>query len=113
MRPLHRSSKAIDDINACLEWSLDKFGRLATERYAELLSVSLEEICNDPFTIGSEPFPEMGEIRLIHTKHFRKLAPVVGLIVKNPRHFLVYQELDNKIFLVRILHDNMELEKHV
>ncbi|HCN79344.1 MAG TPA: hypothetical protein DIT13_19445, partial [Verrucomicrobiales bacterium] len=52
-----------------------------------------------------------GKVRIYHLRHSRKAAPVGGLIVKNPRHFIVYRiTSDRAIELLRVLHERMDFE---
>jgi toxin ParE1/3/4 len=109
---LIRTARAVDDIESCLLWSAENFGIPAAHRYRVLLEVALLAIMEDPELPGSklaEGFD--GNVRLYHLRLSRKAAPVGGLIVKNPRHFIVYRATeDGAIELLRVLHERMDFD---
>jgi toxin ParE1/3/4 len=109
---LLRSAKALEDLEACLFWSAENFGIPAAHRYRVLLEVALLAILADPELRGSKRIEGFGgKVRAYHIRHCRKEAPVGGLIVKNPRHFIVYRISDaGSIELLRVLHDRMDFE---
>ena len=113
MKPLRRSAEAIADIEDCLLLSLTDFGELAAERYAELLSVALEDIQENPDLIGSSEYDEFPHIRSVHLRYFRDKAKIDGVAVKKPRHFVVYSELEEEIVVIRVLHERMQVERHL
>ena len=54
------------------------------------------------------------DVQAYHIRHCRKNAPVGGLIVKNPRHFIVYRTTaSGGIELLRVLHDRMDIESNL
>jgi len=109
---LLRSAKALEDVESCLFWSAENFGIPAAHRYRALLEVSLLEILKNPDLDGSKVIEGFGgQVRAYHIRHSRKEAPVGGLIVKNPRHFIVYRTTDSGcIELLRVLHDSMDFD---
>lgn len=109
---LLRSDRALEDIEACLLWSAENFGIPAAQRYRVLLEVALLAILDDPDLRGSKLIEGFGgKVRAYHLRHSRKEAPVGGLIVKTPRHFIVYRTSDiGSIELLRVLHDRMDFE---
>lgn len=113
MKPLRRSSAAIADIEDCLELSLQDFGEKAAERYAELLIIALESIQDNVNLMCSFAYEELTHIKMVHLRHFRSRAKIDGEMVKKPRHFVVYCEVDEEITILRILHDSMEIEQHL
>ncbi|HRJ10998.1 MAG TPA: type II toxin-antitoxin system RelE/ParE family toxin [Prosthecobacter sp.] len=109
---LTRTAKAVEDIESCLLWSAENFGIPAARRYRALLEVALLAILEDPELCGSKLMEGFdGKVRIYHLRHSRKAAPVGGLIVKNPRHFIVYRiTSDRAIELLRVLHERMDFE---
>ncbi len=90
---LIRTAKALEDIEACLYWSAENFGIPAARRYRVLLEVALLAILKTPEPRGSKRIEGFGgKVRAYHLRHSRKDAPVDGLIVKTPRHFIVYRK---------------------
>lgn len=106
------SAKALEDIESCLFWSAENFGIPAAHRYRALLEVALLAILKDPNLPGSKRIEGFdGKVCAYHLKHSRKEAPVGGLIVKSPRHFIVYRAMDTGgIELLRVLHDGMDFD---
>lgn len=106
------SAKALEDIEACLFWSAENFGIPAAHRYRVLLEVALLAILDDPELRGSKLIEGFGgKVRAYHIRHSRKEAPVGDLIVKNPRHLVIYRAAeDGRIELLRVLHDRMDFE---
>jgi toxin ParE1/3/4 len=54
-----------------------------------------------------------GSVRKYHLKHSRKNAAVGGLIVKKPRHFIVYRVNGDTLEILRVLHDRMDLPRQM
>lgn len=111
---LRRTQRALQDIRECLLWSAKNFGHQAAKRYQRLLEVAILEIQHNPDLDGGREVPGFDGIKVYHLRHSRERAEVGGLIVRRPRHFLVYQRnADDGIFLLRILHDSMDWEQHI
>ncbi len=108
---LIQTEDAILDIEEALLWSATHFGKSAARRYARLIATAISEIATDPNLAGSRAAPDLQEgMRLYHLTHSRKRAPIDGVIVKRPRHFIAYRSLDpTTIEIVRILHDSMDI----
>ena len=109
---LIRTAKSVEDIESCLLWSAENFGIPAAHRYRVLLEVALLAIVEDPDLHGSKLIEGFDDkVRLYHLRHSRKVASVGGLIVKNPRHFIVYRATDDgAIELLRVLHERMDFD---
>ncbi|HSJ05033.1 MAG: type II toxin-antitoxin system RelE/ParE family toxin [Verrucomicrobium sp.] len=108
------SDRALIDVQLCLDWSATVFGVDAARRYAELINVAIEDLVANPNPAEAEGHPELFPIKLYHLRHSRKRAPVEGLIVKSPRHFIAYRVLeDDALEVLRILHDSMNIEEHL
>ena len=53
-------------------------------------------------------------VRLYHLQQAAKDAPVGGVSVRKPRHFIAYHMIDSRTLqIVRILYDAMNLESHL
>lgn len=110
---LAASAKA--DILAILAWTDDHFGDLARRRYEALLVAALRDIAADPQRPGTIARPELGpSVRSYHLRHSRRRANLLGSFVRKPRHLLLYRsESDGIVDIGRVLHDSMELERHM
>ena len=64
---------------------------------------------------GSRARPELAQgMRTYHLSFSRQRARGQGSILRKPRHFLVYRlRGDTHIEIVRVLHDAMDLERHL
>lgn len=104
--------RASRDIEECLLWSASNFGIPAARRYRKLLAVAIGEIANDPQLPGSKTWDDLQPgVRLYHLVHSRKRAPVDGLIVKRPRHFIAYRvSKGDTLEVLRVLHERMNIE---
>jgi toxin ParE1/3/4 len=110
-----RTDKALEDIESCLFWSAENFGLPAAHRYRELLEVALLAILANPELPGAKRIEGFdNKVWAYHLKHSRKAAPVNGLIVKSPRHFIVYRaKCPGCIELLRVLHDCMDFDSNL
>lgn len=106
------SQAAEDDYVQIMRTSLRDFGRPASIRYKELMSQAIRQVTQDPERHGSRAF-EKG-VRLYHLRHAAKDALIDGIIVRKPRHFIVYRMSESgTLQIVRILYDAMNLEQHL
>lgn len=110
---LAQAAKA--DIVDLLAYTEANFGEIARLRYERLLITALRDIASDPERIGSVARPELGEnIRSYHLRHSRGRAKTEHGIVVRPRHLLLYRfARPDLIGIGRVLHDAMEIERHV
>jgi toxin ParE1/3/4 len=115
VRTLRLSSHAEDDIVSILAWSLDKFGAAACRRYEALLVTAFDTLCQNPERFGSTARPEFGDsVRTYHLSFSRDEARTAEGVVHRPRHLLAYRvHGQTELEIVRILHDSMELERHL
>jgi toxin ParE1/3/4 len=114
-RRLRVSALAESDIEDVLEWSNNEFGELARARYAMLIAGALRAIAEDSDRVGVNERPDLGKGVLTYHLHFsRKLVPGARSRVQAPRHLFVFRlAKDGAIEVARLLHDSMELERHL
>jgi toxin ParE1/3/4 len=107
--------KARSDIVTILEWTHENFGPRIMQRYAELIKTAIQEIAGDLELMGSEPRPDIAKnCRTYHLFHSRRSAGARGKRIGRPRHFLLYRRTEaGALEIGRILHDSMELERHL
>jgi toxin ParE1/3/4 len=103
------------DIGTALAWIEDRFGGVARQRYGLLIATGLRDIADDPERPGSLARPEFGPaVRSYHLRYSQERARGFDGIVRAPRHLLLYRFLDLGLIGVgRVLHDAMELERHL
>ncbi len=109
------AAEAETDIRDLLAHSQLRFGALARDRYERLLIVGLRDIAADPMRTGSLARPELGRsVRSYHLRHSRERARYEQGIVVRPRHLILYRiATADLIGIGRVLHDAMEIERHL
>jgi toxin ParE1/3/4 len=106
------SHAAASDIIDILTWSQQQFGEQARTRYEKLIATAIRDITANPTRPGSAQRPELGEgVRSWHLRGSRTDTP--GGVVRRPRHFLIYRVEGDILVIGRILHDAMELRRHI
>jgi toxin ParE1/3/4 len=109
----YRLSRAAEaDIIDLLAWIHDQFGEQARQRYEKLIAAAIRDIAKEPTRSGSVERPELGiGVRSWHLRGSRYHN--AGDVVRRPRHFLIYRVENDLLIIGRILHDAMELHRHV
>jgi len=97
--------QAEQDLEDILTFTLEHFGLRQVEIYAEALTLALETLVNGPDIIGAVNRDDiLPDIKLLHLARF----------VNRGRHFVVFRAQDNRhIDVLRILHDSMDLDRHL
>jgi len=114
MRQIELAQAAIADIDAILDWSVEQFGNDGMHRYRLLIGAALTKLSQDPKPVGSKSAEDIlpGLFRY-HIRHSRMAIEPAMKRVKRPRHFIIYRFNDECIEVVRLLHDSMDLERHL
>jgi toxin ParE1/3/4 len=106
------SDAAQADIIDILAWSQEQFGEAARLRYESLIVTALRDVATQPNRPGSVERPELGAgVRSWHLGLSRYRAR--GGVVRRPRHFLIYRVESELLVVGRVLHDAMELARHL
>jgi toxin ParE1/3/4 len=112
MRQVRLSRSAESDIDAILAWSAENFGEAARLRYAALIAAGIRDIAADPQRAGAKARPELGDgVCSWHLRLSRGRAAAGP--VREPRHFLIYRFDEERVTIGRVLHDAMELGRHI
>jgi toxin ParE1/3/4 len=112
-RRLDLTQATADDIADLLDYSAERYGTAARRRYEALIAAGLEDLRSDALRPASADRPELG-VRTYHLRHARSRAGSVSGLVSAPRHLLVYElAADDLVRIIRVLHDSMEVERHV
>ena len=107
---LTRAARA--DIVSILAWSHERFGEEARKRYEALIATAIRDAASRGGEGGDELRPELGEgVFSWHLSRSRDGAP--GGKVHRPRHFLICRRDGDTLVIGRILHDAMDLRRHV
>jgi toxin ParE1/3/4 len=108
------SAAAQADILEILGWSEDQFGEPARLRYERLIVAALRDVATRPERPGSLERPELGPgVRSWHLRLSRDRTSARSGVVRNPRHFIVYRIEPDLLVVGRVLHDAMELVRHM
>ncbi len=101
------SSKAQLQYSQILSYTLDKFGEIGHQNYSSLLKQALHKISVEPYGKHSK---ERSEIRKgVMSIHLRN----INSEVKKPRHLIMYRIKPDYVEIIAILHDQMEISKHI
>jgi toxin ParE1/3/4 len=108
------SDAAQADVINILAWTHERFGQAARLRYESLIVAALRDVATQPNRPGSIARPELGAgVRSWHLRLSRDHAATGAQGVRRPRHFLVYRCEPTLLLVGRVLHDAMELARHL
>ncbi|HXH77035.1 type II toxin-antitoxin system RelE/ParE family toxin [Nocardioides sp.] len=100
------------DIVSILAWSHDRFGEEARKRYEALIAAAIRDAATRNDEVGRTVRPELGDgVFSWHLAQSRAHSP--GGKVHRPRHFLVCRREGEVLVVGRVLHDSMELRRHL
>lgn len=100
------------DIVAILVWSQEQFGEETRKRYQALMATAIRDAAARTGDIGHITRPELGDgVFSWHLSQSRTHTP--GMTVRRPRQFLICCREDDVLIIGRVLHDAMELRRHV
>ncbi len=108
------SAAAQADVVEILAWTQQQFGENARLRYEALVVAALRDIAEQPDRAGSLLRPELGTgVRSWHLRLSRDRARTASGAVRWPRHFLIYRPEPGLLVVGRVLHDAVELARHL
>ena len=93
------------DLLSITIWTMENFGAQQAQKYTETISLALEALQDGSEILGATTQEDIGPgIRTLHVaRHGRK-----------GRHFLVFRTApEQTIDVLRLLHDSMDLTRHV
>jgi toxin ParE1/3/4 len=105
---LRLSAASEADFRKILRWTVECFGSAQSRVHADTLSSALRALGAGPDIVGVKERPEIGgNIRTLH----------VARNGRKGRHFILFRvggsEGENVIDVLRLLHDSMDLERHL
>lgn len=104
--------QAARDIVSALDWSEDHFGQEARTRYAGLIAAAIEAVAADTTRAGVKlASPADPRLRLYHLRNVRSQHSPDA--IRRPRHFIVFRVRDDGLDIVRVLHEAMDLQRHL
>lgn len=108
------SDAAQADVIDILAWTQEQFGEAARLRYESLIVAALRDVATQPDRPGSIERPELGAgVRSWHLRLSRDHVGTGAGAVRRPRHFLIYRSEPALLVVGRVLHDAMELARHL
>jgi toxin ParE1/3/4 len=100
------------DIISILAWCHEQFAEEARKRYEALITTAIRDAASRIEHVGHTPRPELGDgVFSWHLSRSRTRSP--GGHVRRPRHLLVCRRDGDTPVIGRVLHDAMELRRHV
>lgn len=102
------TATAENDIRNILQWTHERFGKTQAQIYGETLTRAIQALTEGPYVIGSRQRDEIGKgLFTLHVARGRRKG----------RHLVVYRIGDKgtsrMIEVLRLLHDSMDLIRHV
>ena len=99
------------DIRQAIEQSRDRWGDEAAARYATLVRVGLERLSEGPADAAvPRPVDRAPALRALHLRLVRgRSRPAVA----QPRHMLYFLVSDDRVLVIRLLHDRMDPSRHM
>jgi len=114
MRDYRLALEAQLDLDGIQVWTEEHFGLLASERYDRLIDAAVRDIAADPHRVGSVPHREFASgVRSWHLRLSRHHVPPLTGIVGRPRHRLIYHVEPGRVVIDRVLHDSMDMKRHL
>jgi toxin ParE1/3/4 len=108
------SEAAQGDVLDVLAWTDEQFGEVARLRYENLIVAALRDVARQLDRPGSLVRPELGAgVRSWHLRLSRAHVNPGAGFVRRPRHFLVCRSEPGLVVVGRVLHDAMELARHL
>lgn len=97
--------QAEQDFVQVIEWTQTQFGPDQAIKYSELITNALAALYEGPEVLGSKHRPDI--LPNIYTLHIARYG-------QKGRHFVVFKpNSDSTIDVLRILHDSMDLVRHL
>ena len=100
-RSVELTRQAERDYDGIVKWTAETFGPRQAGKYEDLLLAAIEKVTDDPLAPPSRSRDEELE------QGFRTLH-----VARPGWHLLLYRVEDERVLIVRILHDSMELSRH-
>lgn len=108
------SEQALRDFEGITAWTLSRFGEDALLRYEDLILQAIHDLEEDPFRVGSKAPQGLPDgVRTYHLTYSRGRARSSLAIVKNPRHLLLHRFEGRLVQVLRLLHDEQDLGRHI
>jgi toxin ParE1/3/4 len=102
---LRFSARALEDIEDVLAYTVAHFGEKKCQEYKELIRLALEDIETSPDRQPAKRRPEVHpDARTFH----------IGRRGRRARHFFLFRVTSDQVIDIgRLLHDSMDLQRHL
>lgn len=101
IRLAHRAEQDYVEI---LQWTTKTFGEIQASTYAETMALAIEALEDGPDVLGASARDDIQPgIRTLH----------VARLGRAGRHFVVFRANGSDIDVLRLLHDSMDLSRHL
>lgn len=105
---VHLTAAAEADFEEILRWTVDQFGEAQARIYAETISAALKDLAAGPTVVGARKRDDI--LKGIFTLHVARNS-------RKGRHFVMFRvgraPDDDVIKVLRLLHDAMDLQRHL
>ena len=100
------TATAARDFQHIIEWTVEHFGELQALVYAETLSLAIETLMDGPSTPGAKQRDDI--LKGVYSLHVARQG-------RKGRHFVMFRAASNSnaIEVLRLLHDSMDLPRHL
>ena len=103
-RNISLAAAAQTDLDNIAAWTTENFGPSQAENYVEAILDTIDEL-----TVSESPTRSLARDEIakgLRTLHMRKRG-------RRGRQFLLYSETADEVRIQRVLHDSMELSRHI
>jgi toxin ParE1/3/4 len=99
------SQSAEADFSQIVAWTATHFGDVQAQKYAEVLTLAITALHEGPDVIGAKTRDDIGhELKSLH----------VARMGRKGSHFVVFRAATkNTIDVLRVLHESMDLARHL
>jgi toxin ParE1/3/4 len=98
------AAAAQSDLDNIAAWTTENFGPAQAESYIEAILDTIDELT--ALNSSSRSLARDEVAKGMRTLHMRRRG-------RRGRHFLLYSETEDEVKIQRILHDSMELSRHL
>ena len=95
------------DFRQVVQWTAENFGPRQARTYAKTLTAALEALTDGPTALGVQRRDDIG--KGLHSLHVARAG-------RKGRHFVMFRvapDTDRTVDVLRLLHDAMDLPRHV
>jgi toxin ParE1/3/4 len=100
------TAAAESDFERIIEWTVERFGEAQALNYAETLSLAIEALAEGPSILGAKQRDEI--LKGLHSLHVARQG-------RKGRHFVIFRIAadGDAVEALRLLHDSMDLPRHL